>query len=233
MSDLVIDCISDTHGRHKDISLPGGDILIHAGDCSEFGGYVETIDFADWFKSQPYKHHILIPGNHDGIFEEWPIIMREELSDKGICVLNDSGTEIEGIKIWGSAITPAFCGWHFNRQRGPEIKRHWDMIPNDIDILITHGPPIDILDKAKEGSHRPGCSDLLKAIQDRPSIKLHIFGHLHLQGMSSIEKDGKIFVNCAYLDESYNPRQKTHMRLTKDDQCHHHQTKNGKDFIEK
>ena len=213
MSDLIIDCISDTHGRHKDISLPGGDILIHAGDTTGHGTLKETENFAMWFKSQPYRYHVMIPGNHDAIFEESPKLMRDSLANNGITVLNDTMIEIEGLKIWGSPVTPYFCNWHYNRHRGQEIKTHWEMIPDDIDILITHGPPFDILDKASHSIIGKGCVDLMMAIQERPSIKLHVFGHLHFEGMKSLVRDGRLYVNAAYLDESYQPGKKTHVRV--------------------
>jgi predicted phosphodiesterase len=34
--DIKIVCISDTHGLHRNLSIPEGDILIHAGDITYF-----------------------------------------------------------------------------------------------------------------------------------------------------------------------------------------------------
>ena len=76
--DLIIDCISDTHTLHKKILLPGGDILIHAGDCSNGSELEPALEFLDWFKEQNYAHRLLVPGNHDTIFELIPELMVEE-----------------------------------------------------------------------------------------------------------------------------------------------------------
>ena len=61
--------------------------------------------------------------------------------------LEDSSCEVLGYKIWGSPWTPWFCDWGFNARRGEESKSHWDKIPNDTDIILTHGPPLGFGDK--------------------------------------------------------------------------------------
>lgn len=126
-----------------------------------------------------------------------------------IIYLNDESTEIMGLKIWGSPIQPWFHDWAFNRQRGEEIKKHWDMIPNDADIVITHGPPRGILDRISPKFERynenpnVGCDDLLEAIQ-RVKPKVSVFGHIH-EGYGKIEKDGTTFINASCLTDNYKP----------------------------
>jgi hypothetical protein len=56
-----------------------------------------------------------------------------------VIYLNDSGVEIDGLKFWGSPVQPYFHNWAFNRI-GDDICKHWELIPLDTDILITHGP---------------------------------------------------------------------------------------------
>ena len=166
---LIIDCISDTHGYHGKIDLPGGDILIHSGDCSSEGDLEEVLVFLDWFKAQKYSHRLLIPGNHDSIFELIPDLMEEECKRRHILLLNDSGCEIEGMKIWGSPVQPTFFDMAFNRNRGPDIKKHWDLIPNNTEILITHGPPYGIRDEVfgpNDFKKNVGCKDLYQKIID-------------------------------------------------------------------
>ncbi|MCK4490026.1 MAG: hypothetical protein KAU23_07180 [Anaerolineales bacterium] len=51
---------------------------------------------------------------------------------------------IDGTKFYGSPWQPWFYDWAFNLQRGPEIRSKWELIPEGIDILITHGPPYGI-----------------------------------------------------------------------------------------
>src|SRR5690625_1620059 len=143
---MKIVAISDTHGRHADIVFPKGDMLIHAGDVSSRGTRTQVADFIDWFARQPHKYKIFIAGKHDFFLEQADVQEIKELIPEGIIYLNDSGVEIEGIKFWGSPVTPWFYNWAFNRDRGEEIKQHWDLIPDDIRVLITHGPPSRILD---------------------------------------------------------------------------------------
>jgi len=84
---------------------------------------------------------------------------------------------IEGVKFYGSPWQPRFFDWAFNLDRGEEIKKKWDLIPMDTDVLITHGPPYGILDLTHEGE-KVGCEELMKAVL-RVQPKIHIFGHIH------------------------------------------------------
>ena len=129
-------------------------------------------------------------------------VAEKYFKDSGIIYLNDSGIEIEGTKFWGSPIQPWFHDWAFNRVRGEEIKRHWDLIPMDTDVLITHGPPFGLLDMCANGE-RVGCKDLLETIAKiRPRV--HAFGHIHEKyGIARVDKT--IFVNACCLNESYVP----------------------------
>jgi Icc-related predicted phosphoesterase len=197
---LEIHAISDTHNKHKQFTLPGGDILIHAGDATSMGRPEEIQRFLDWYAQQDYSHLILVPGNHDWGFEKDWLMYKQMCEDRKIHLLFDSGVEVEGIKVWGSPVQPWFYDWAFNRHRGADIKRHWDEIPVDTEILVTHGPPYGILDHTPR-MENVGCKDLLARIYET-KIKLHIFGHIHYAaGYRYI--DGRTFVNAAALSESY------------------------------
>jgi Icc-related predicted phosphoesterase len=214
---LVIDTISDTHNRHKKLALPGGDILIHAGDMSGRGEKGEILPFLDWYADQDYSHLILVPGNHDFGFERNPELWAACCKDRNIVLLNDSGCEIEGIQIWGSAVQPEFCNWAFNRTRGDEIDKHWQMIPENTEILITHGPPLNILDdaNARGYSNHVGCYDLAKRIRQLKSIKLHVFGHIH-EGSGYKYLNGCTYVNASTLDGMYIFQAPGFKRVVKD-----------------
>jgi hypothetical protein len=93
------------------------------------------------------------------------------------CYLSNNGVDT-ALKVYGAPWQPEFCDWAFNLPLGPELKEKWDMIPNDTDVLITHGPPLGILDLASSG-YRCGCPNLLEAIKNRVKPRLHIFGHIH------------------------------------------------------
>jgi Icc-related predicted phosphoesterase len=203
---ISIVCISDTHGLHDQVDVPVGDILIHAGDCTNVGHPHELAEFLVWFSALPHRNKILVGGNHDWLFERDPDAAMALLKKHAPSVhyLNDSGVTIAGLKIWGSPVTPAFCDWAFNRQRGPEIKFHRDLIPIDVDVLVTHGPPEGILDDTAWGL-RAGCADLTQAIKRLTRLRLAVFGHLHLEGGRQKKVAGVTYVNAAVCDEAYRP----------------------------
>lgn len=150
----------------------------------------------EWFEKLDYNHRIFIAGNHDFYFENL-----EDFSREGIIYLNDSGVTINGINIWGSPIQPEFNNWAFNRKRGDEIKKHWDLIPLDTDILITHGPPFGYLD-ATAYLQRVGCVDLLKRVM-KVKPKYHVFGHVHEAYGIKKNDEGTGFINASILNEAY------------------------------
>lgn len=192
--------ISDTHGLHNKVEIPNGDMLIHAGDVSSRGKEHEINDFLDWFANQPHKYKIFIAGNHDFFFEKMDAKYIETKIPENIIYLNDSGIEIKGFKIWGSPIQPEFYNWAFNRNRGSAIKKHWDLIPLNTDILITHGPPLNILDKTISGDF-VGCEDLLTAV-NRIKPKIHVFGHIH-EDYGVLKTNNTTFINASVLDVRY------------------------------
>lgn len=201
---MKIVAISDTHEKHEQVKLPEGDVLVHAGDLT-FQGHVREVQFAlDWLNAQPHKDIVLIAGNHDFCFEHESL--KAKLNFGRIHYLEDSGVEIDGKKFWGSPVQPWFHDWAFNRFRGPEIQRHWDLIPDDTDVLITHGPPQGVLDQAapRQGSDNLGCEMLTQTLLSGrlKKVKLHIFGHIH-GGYGMELSKGIFFANASVVDEAY------------------------------
>ncbi len=193
--------ISDTHSQHQKLELPKGDMLIHAGDVSKRGTVAEVHNFLEWFARQDFKYKIFVAGNHDFFFENASSEEIEKAIPENVIYLNDSGVEIEGIKIWGSPIQPWFFDWAFNRQRGEAIAKHWALIPNDTDVLITHGPPFGILDKTARNINA-GCEELMLKIDQLPNLKLHVFGHIH-EAYGIQQKNNTQFVNASVLNLGY------------------------------
>jgi Icc-related predicted phosphoesterase len=192
--------ISDTHGQHADLLLPKGDVLIHAGDISMRGREIEVLRFLEWFSKQDFEHKIFIAGNHDFYFEKRPAEEIKKVIPENVTYLNDSGITIDGIKIWGSPIQPWFYDWAFNRQRGDEIQKHWDLIPSDTTILITHGPVYGILDKTTRGE-KVGCENLLRTLQ-KIKPRIHVSGHIH-EAYGEMKGDETVFINASVLNEKY------------------------------
>lgn len=201
---MKIICLSDTHNRNEQINVPDGDVLIHSGDATIRGTRHEVEDFLKWFSSLPHRHKIFVAGNHDWMYETDNRLARLLTAAFGIKYLEDSFTEIEGFKIYGSPWQPRFFDWAFNLNRGAEMAEKWKSIPFDTDILITHGPPFGILDETPRGDFA-GCEELRKRVEEvRP--KLHVFGHIH-HGHGQTEKFGVKFVNASSCDERYEPTQ--------------------------
>jgi len=201
----TIVCISDTHNLHNFLSVPEGNILLHAGDFSLRGRESETISFLKWYEAQPHEHKIFTCGNHEcGCEANHSLFLQLIKEHAPSChYLNDSGMEIMGLKIWGSPVTPRFgYGWSWNRDRGADIQRHWNMIPEDTNVLITHGPPHGIVDKLEYGEHA-GCENLRKTIDEKlDNLLLTCHGHLHsAYGRETIGP--KTFVNAAVVNEDY------------------------------
>ena len=197
---MKIIVISDTHGQHDQLSLPKGDMIIHAGDVSSRGHKSEVDRFLRWYSQLDYQYKIFIAGNHDFYFENAPEQEIKELIPNNLIYLNDSSVEIEGLKIWGSPVQPWFYNWAFNRQRGADIKKHWDLIPGDTDLLITHGPPLGRLDATARGE-AVGCKDLLdKTLIIKP--RFHVFGHIHEAYGRTKENDIE-FINASVLNLQY------------------------------
>lgn len=192
--------ISDTHCRHHVLRLPRADAIIHAGDISYRGRESEVTDFLSWFSKLHYTYKIFIAGNHDFYFEKNPLRV-QKIVPEGVIYLNDSGVDINGVKIWGSPVTPQFFNWAFNRQRGEALRRHWGLIPADTDVLITHGPPYGILDTTVASQQHAGCRDLLQTVGTiRP--KAHVFGHIH-ESYGVVKRNGIQYINASLVNEMY------------------------------
>jgi Icc-related predicted phosphoesterase len=205
--DKVIDVIkiwliSDTHGKHEELLIPDHiDMVISAGDGGTYKNPHECkadLDrFLTWFNTLPIKHKVYIAGNHDTAMEAG--LIEEEIYQE-VYILKHESIEIDGVKIFGSPYTPAFFNWAYNSTE-EELVELWKDIPNDLDILVTHGPPNNILDRCRDG-YRAGCKNLLKrVIEVKP--KYHVFGHIHEDGGKKEEHDGVIFINASILDLRY------------------------------
>jgi len=199
---MKIVAISDTHSLHDSITskLPEANILICAGDITNNGSLSDLCKFDKWLGEikDRYDKILVISGNHDRILEKDP---KSKKFLTNCIYLQDELFEWKGIRIYGSPWTPVFYNFSFMKQRGPEIRKVWDLIPEDLDILITHGPPIGILDHVPRG--HVGCEQLKEVVEIKKP-RYNIFGHIH-EGYGQIEKDGTIYINASICNEYYNP----------------------------
>lgn len=186
--------LSDTHGKHKELTdLPEADILVHSGDFTLAGGDMEALDFIEWLCDLPYKHKIFIAGNHDDCMIDASL---EGLPDN-VHYLSDNSVSIEGITLYGA---PMFVGMTIGNLE--EIE-HYAQIPNEINVLISHRPPLGILDSIDNNIHYGSALLLDKVTAIRP--KLHLFGHTH-DAYGLMEWKDITFSNASVTDWKYNIR---------------------------
>jgi Icc-related predicted phosphoesterase len=192
---------SDSHGGHERCAIPGGDLLIFAGDIGARGTLEELGVFNAFLGRLPHPHKIVIAGNRDFFFEDQPAESRRLLTHA--VYLQDEEIVIGGLRIFGSPWQPPFMNTAFNIPRGAALREKWQHIPRGIDILVTHTPPLGIGDRTAAGRN-VGCGDLLAAVlRIRPL--LHVFGHIH-EGYGTTQKDGTAFINASVTDASMRIR---------------------------
>jgi Icc-related predicted phosphoesterase len=180
---MKIWAISDTHGMHRRAIVPENiDCVIHSGDSTNYKDLlrneVEFRDFLDWYSKIDVRHKILIAGNHDAWATK--LYLKEMVEEADIVYLEHESHNVEGISIFGSPYTPNFRDWYFMKDRG-KLDRWWQEIPENTDILVTHGPPQGILDLSRDRFNNleyRGDKSLLRHV-NRVKPKYHIFGHLH------------------------------------------------------
>lgn len=223
MEPVKICCISDTHTLHNRLKIEPCDILIHAGDLTGRGSPNESHTAIRWLEKQPAKNVIFIAGNHELGWDksptpDWLIDLLDSMKDN-MYYLRDGGIEIMGIKFWGTPWQPEFFNWAFNLPRGEKLAEKYALIPQDTDILISHGPPYGMFDEIPKSYLQPGETDIHKGCVDlearilKLSLKAHIFGHIHLDGRKAIEpayvldcnglQKLPMYINAAVVDNQY------------------------------
>ena len=206
--------LSDTHCRLRKVSVPEGDLLLHSGDLTFKGDHQEIYQELRELgrTAKDFKHGcVFVCGNHDWMGERNPGLMKQMALDEGLTYLDHSSIEIGGFKIFGSAYTPEFCNWAFNVDRA-ELAQKWVQIPDETNLLITHGPPMGILDSVQRFNKKTGeieiehvgCQDLYNRIQELKQLRLHLFGHIH-SGYGQVKIGDITYVNASVCTEEYRP----------------------------
>lgn len=196
---MKICCISDIHGHLIDV--PDCDLLLLGGDyCSnhnEFWWY-ET-KFAPWINNLSKRMKVVgVAGNHDFIFQE----NIYDVPSMNWTYLQDKGFEWNGLNIYGTPWQPVFYDWAFNATED-KLSMIWDLIPNNTDILLLHGPPHGYGDFSPYGNVHTGSPSLLKKIEEiKP--KLVVAGHIH-PGYGRYNIGDTVFVNASIVNEKYQP----------------------------
>lgn len=205
---MDITCIGCLHGHYP--KLEGGDILIITGDLTANDTIQGYQEFFEWFCTQNYSKKIFISGNHDN-----QSMSQFDWGDERIDYLCDSGTEFEGLTIWGAPWTPWFSGVNPKckafMKSDSQLSKHWEKIPQKIDILITHGPAFGILDgiPQEDGTlYHAGSKSLFGWLKYVERPRYHIFGHIHEaygqeEHFPTYNNKMMISANCSCVNERY------------------------------
>lgn len=209
---LRVVMLSDTHGRHRKVDCPQGDVLIHAGDFTQYGRLEHAHDFNAWLAEQPHPHKLVVLGNHEAN-APWRksvaaiVSNATVLCDQGVTISVPEGHAAAGASIRGDADAEAdrvecapapgertlsVFGTNFfwpMKSHNP----HYGAIPAGVDVLVSHGPAAGHADGGM------GCDELLRhCARVRP--RLVVSGHIHgshgvVQGRGELR--GTTFVNAA------------------------------------
>lgn len=194
-------CLSDTHGNHRTVNVPNGDVIIHCGDITHKSNHAEVSDFISWFAGLNFSHKILVAGNHDRFIRKRKQEFMELIASHNIDYLENTAIKINGHSIFGSPFTlNNACIGAFTYHGTPEAERIWSEIPDEVDILVTHAPPKGFRDFSKTENNNAGCQVLReKVLSVKP--RYHIFGHIHES--YGVETYGdSVFINASLANGS-------------------------------
>lgn len=198
---MIIVALSDTHGNHRSVEVPPGDIVIHCGDITRKSNLSEVTDFVEWFAGLDFQHKILVAGNHDRFIRKKKPEFMELINRHKIEYLENTNIQINGYSIFGSPFSLNYGGiGAFTYFHEPDAKRIWNLIPEKIDILVTHTPPKGFMDYSSTEKINAGCHVLRdRVLSVKP--RCHIFGHIHES--YGIEKhNGSVFINASLSNGS-------------------------------
>lgn len=198
--------IADTHGQHKNLFIPEGDILVVAGDFCNRGTVDEVIEFNAWLGTLPHKYKVVVPGNHDLVCEGQVGFIKNLFGNA--TYLDMASTTILGLKFFGMPYTPSFGDWAFMRAAGSRgLEMLWAGVPADTQVLVSHGPPACTkLGRTKPTAYAKGedagCVAHRRRIPELPDLRVAFCGHIH-EGAGEAMVCGRKYLNVSVLDEKY------------------------------
>jgi len=212
---MKIVCISDTHCLHDRLyhPIPMGDVLVHAGDFSRTGTLEQIEQFAKWFAAQPHEHKLVICGNHEAEFSGNTRYYKYHLEkyDGNVQFIHNELVTIDGLNFYGESYSPIAGSWGWGYEPGPEARDIWDQLPEETDVLITHGPPSmygdvgpDYKNKYVSRLVHYGCPELTTRLSETKT-KWIVCGHIHYSYGVYKMPWGSTVVNAAICNESYEP----------------------------
>lgn len=227
---MKIFAVSDMHGMLDGLDPSGMDIVVIAGDFSKMNGFskwhlydqkkwIEKNFFA-WTSKYPETEFIVVPGNHDLCLDlgrtmnfkdfrwdiQWP---------KNVHMLIDREVVVKGLKFYGMPWVPIISyRWAFEADKD-KIASKCSLIPNDVDVLVTHAPPHWFDDKPIDHSTQFGMSEAFGSSELTDEIldkqpKFAFCGHIHTGYHDEVRLGDTSCFNVSRVDEqyeiSYEPR---------------------------
>lgn len=205
-----VTAVADLHGNLPD-ELPLADVLVIAGDVcpiSEHGiGFQARWlrdEFYPWLEGLPHDEVAWIAGNHDFVCQtsDW------QPAGRGHYLLDD-GTELAGLRLYGTPWVPDLQGWAFYAD-AEALAERMAAIPADTDVVVSHGPPRGFGDRVVSG-RIVGSEALLERLREIEP-RLCVFGHIH-EGHGRWELGETTLANVAHVDELYAVRPDAAMRF--------------------
>ena len=249
---MIIDCIADLHGHYPkleggDLLIIAGDLTSRdSAKCwINFEKWISKTDYKKKIIIAGNHDSFLSSRENHLVCKYWNDVEITYLCDSGVnifydhseCTRFDEDTlnlkdlkrqKLKSLKIWGSPWTKTFGGMNpkckaFTVDTEEELAQKFSLIPDDVDILVTHSPPFGMLDKTMYDDYVGSNSLNYKLLELK--LKLHIFGHVHEsygechQGYysksgNSISADldqnnfipmGHLSVNASHVNEHYKP----------------------------
>ncbi|KAJ5646830.1 hypothetical protein N7490_003202 [Penicillium lividum] len=133
---------------------------------------------------------IVIAGNHELLLDSARDDVSVEQPTRELESTGEISSTLKMRKIYGSPSSSRHGNWAFQYPRNRDV---WaGSLPDGIDVLITHGPPLSHLDLLKFG-----CPYLLQTLW-RVRPRLHVFGHIH-EGSGTAIRSASAIVDCSSL----------------------------------
>jgi Icc-related predicted phosphoesterase len=132
---------------------------------------------------------LAVPGNHDWISYQSEDMESFDVQQPRSFVLPKLGVKVTGFRgvpwftgLWSTELSP----WHY-----PYILEGLDP---EADLLITHTPPLGILDRVWRGED-VGMPGLMEWVL-KSKVRAHMFGHIH-EARGTVMYEGRLFSNAA------------------------------------
>lgn len=219
---MKIFATSDLHGMLDGLDPSGCDVVVIAGDFAKLNrldkwGFLDQKKwvedrFIPWTQKHPEIEFVVVPGNHDIIFDMSKILPFSDLNfnvrfPNNVHLLVNRGIEFKGMNFWGTPNVPIInYRWAFESS-GTELIDKFNRIPKGVDVLITHSPPRiggKYIDASLQygGTKFFGSGELTDAIFNK-NPKFVFCGHIHSGSHEPCEFHKTTIYNVSRVDEDY------------------------------